>query len=169
MKSAFGSMKNVMHHINNRLSELCGLLLMVMVLLLSIDVVGRGVGSAIHGLATLSVYVLLAAVYLGMSRSEEYDEHASIDFLPMQLPPKGRKFNAIIVNALKLFAISLLFYASVGSFFDVYISRESFADVIRIPMWPSKLAVVIGLFFFVIQIFIKLLDSFIDFFSPTDK
>ncbi|KJS82583.1 MAG: hypothetical protein JM58_14600 [Peptococcaceae bacterium BICA1-8] len=159
MRNFFSFTKNTIHQINNKLAELCGLLLLIIMVLLTIDIVTRTLGKSLPGLTTLAVLILLAVVYLGLARCEEHDEHAAVEMIPHLLPPKWRGINIMVVNVLNLIAISIFFYVSVGSFIGSYQSKESFADVIMIPIWPSKLAIAVGLFFFAIQIMIKLIES----------
>lgn len=159
MKAMYEALKNILHQINNRLAELCGLLLFGMMILLTLDVVFRVSNKPIPGLTTLGVLVLLAVVYLGMSRCEEVHEHTTVDILTNRLPAKWKDINSIVVNLLKLVAVVMLFCVSVDNLIQSYSTQEIFADVVKIPIWPSKLAVVIGSFFFVVQVVFNLLDS----------
>lgn len=159
MKTIYQYFKNIMDYINNKLAEVCGFLLFVIMILLTVNTVSREIGNAIPGLTTLAVLVLIAVVYLGLSRAEQYDEHASVDMLPNMLSPKWRKINSIVVNILKLIFVSIFFYSSIGFFISSYQTQETFADVVKIPIWPAKLAILVGLFFFTLQILIKLVED----------
>ncbi|MFD1039349.1 TRAP transporter small permease [Virgibacillus byunsanensis] len=151
--------KSIMSFINDKLAEICGFLLFAIMILLTVNVASREFGIAIPGLTTTAVLILIAVVYLGQSRTEEHDEHANVDMVTNMLPSKWKTLNSLFINILKLFTISFFFYGSIGSFISSYQANEIFADVVKIPMWPAKLAIVIGLFFFAIQILLKLIED----------
>ncbi|MGB9825301.1 MAG: TRAP transporter small permease subunit [Desulfofundulus sp.] len=129
--------------------------------LLTLDVMFRVANKPIPGLTTLGVLVLLAVVYLGMARCEEMEEHTTVDILTTRLPARWKNINCIFVNVLKLIAVTVLLYVSVINLAMSYSTQESFADVVRLPIWPSKLAVAIGAFFFAVQVVCKLVDSIV--------
>lgn len=154
--------EKVMDFINKRLSELCGVLLFIIIILLLVNVFSREVGFGIEGLSNLSVVVLISVVYLGLSTTEQHKQHATVEILDYQLSKKNRRVLHIIVNIIKLLTVMIFTYAAFGNFQFAVEVRESFADVIYIPMWPSKLALFIGVVFFMFQIFLNLLRAMID-------
>lgn len=159
MRTKLDSKKSILSFINDRMSELGGWILVFMVVLLSVDLVSRGLGKPIQGLTTLSVLILISTVYLGLARCEEKGEHANIDLLPSKLPVKGRVLNIIIVHIIELITISIFLYGTIGSAISSYNSSEIFADVVKIPMWPAKIFVSIGIFIYALQILTNLIDS----------
>lgn len=154
--------EKVMDFINKRLSELCGVLLFIIIILLLVNVFSREVGFGIEGLSNLSVVVLISVVYLGLSTTEQHKQHATVEILDYKLSKKNRRVLHIIVNIIKLLTVMIFAYAAFGNFQFAVEARESFADVVYIPMWPSKLALLIGIVFFVFQIFLNLLRAMID-------
>ena len=144
MKNAYELLKSVLHEINIKLAELCGLLLFGVVMLLTADVIFRALGRPIPGLTTLGVLVMLAVIYLGLARCEELGEHTEIDMFIHRLPPKWNRINSIVVKLLNLLTVGILLWVSINNYLMSYKTKESFADVVKIPMWPSKLAVMIG-------------------------
>ncbi len=152
-------MRKIIHFINQKLAELCGWLLLVIMILLTVDLISRGMGKSIQGLTTMAVFVMMAVIYLGMPRCEEYDEHVSIELLAVKLPPKWATIFKILINFLKLIAISIFLYEMYFNLIFSYTTREAFADTTILAIWPSKLAMLIGLIFFEIQILVNLIDS----------
>lgn len=151
-------MRKIIHTINQKLSELCGWLLLVIMLLLTIDLVTREINRPIQGLTTMAVFVMMAVIYLGMARCEEYDEHVSIDILAVKLPPKAATIAKIITVFLEFITISFFLYEMYFNFIFSFTTKEAFADTTILLIWPSKLAILIGLIFFEIQVFINLID-----------
>lgn len=151
----------ILHVINKRLSELCGILLFIIMILLTINVVARETGNAIEGLSNLSVLVLISVVYLGLSTTEQYKQHASVEILDYRLNKKNKRVVDVMIDFIKLVTIIIFLYATYDDFIFSFQSKESFVDVVSIPIWPSKLALIIGLFFFALQIILHLLRAII--------
>lgn len=152
----------ILNTINKRLSELCGILLFFIIVLLMVNVVSREVGYPIEGLSNLSVLVLISVVYLGLSTTEEHNQHAAVELLDTKLGLKSKRVVDIIINVTKLITVLIFFYASINNLMFSIQTNEGFADVVHIPLWPSKLALLVGLFFFTLQIFVNLLRVIID-------
>lgn len=152
-------MDRISSFINRRLAELCGLMLFIIMFLLLINIFAREFGYAVDGLSNISVLILISVVYLGLSTTEESNQHAAVELLENRLNVKNRKVLMIFIHIVKLIAIGIFVYGAVGGFFSSVESGEAFVDVVYIPMWPSKLALLIGLIFFEIQIFINLLKT----------
>lgn len=149
----------ILKFINRRLAELCGLSLFVIMILLIINVFSRELGYPIDGLSNISVLILISVVYLGMSTTEETNQHAAVEILEERLKTNKKKILHIVIHIVKLIAIGIFLYGAIGNFIFSVESREAFTDVIYIPMWPSKLALLIGLVFFEIQIAVNLLKT----------
>lgn len=155
-------MSSMLNNINKRLSELSGIFLFIIMILLITNVVSREVGYPIEGLPNISVLVLISVVYLGLSTTEQNKQHAAVEIFDQKLSRKSKRVLDIFINIIKLVTIVIFFYAAIGNFFFSYTSNEAFADVIHIPIWPSKLALLIGLFFFGLQILLNLLKAIFD-------
>ncbi|WP_010530057.1 TRAP transporter small permease subunit [Lentibacillus jeotgali] len=153
---------NIFKLVNKRLSELCGILLFIIMILLVTNVASREVGYAIEGLSNLSVLVLISVVYLGLSTTEQHNQHAAVEILDHWLNKKSRRVLDILVNIIKLVTILIFLYAAFDNLIFSFQSKESFPGVVTIPIWPSKLALVAGLLFFVLQILLNLLKAIID-------
>lgn len=155
-------MSGILNVINKRLSELCGILLFIIIILLMVNVVSREVGYPIEGLSNLSVLVLISVVYLGLSTTEQTNQHAAVELLENKVSKKTKRWLDIFINIIKLLTIVIFFYASINNLMFSIETNEGFADVVHIPLWPSKLALLVGLFFFALQILVNLLKVMID-------
>ncbi len=61
-------MKAFLHKANRLLAGVAGWLMLAMMVLLNIDIVFRSMDMPLHGLAELSVFVMMIVFYLGLSR-----------------------------------------------------------------------------------------------------
>ena len=145
--------------INRRLSELCGIMLFIIMILLLVNVISREFGYPIDGLSNISVLILISVVYLGLSTTEETNQHAAVELLESRLNIKNRKMLHIFIHIVKIIAIGMFAYASIGNLLFSIESGEAYTDVVYIPMWPSKLMLFLGLLFFELQIVINLLKT----------
>ncbi|SOC43745.1 TRAP transporter small permease [Salinicoccus kekensis] len=162
-------MDKILKFINRRLSDLCGLMLLIIMVLLLVNVISREFGYAIDGLSNLSVLILISVVYLGLSTTEEANQHAAVELLENKLKVRNRKTLMIAIHIIKLIAIGIFTYAAVGNFFTSVETGEAFTDVVYIPMWPSKLALLVGLIFFEIQIALNLLKTILNIENDEEK
>lgn len=153
-------MKKIIQISSKFFAELCGWLLMVMMSLLIIDFVSRKMYSPIQGVAEVSVFVLVAAVYLGIPHCEQMREHVKIDALMIRLPIRLRKIiDSIVYLSTSLFLIILVFSAG-QNFVESYQSREVVAGTMPLVIWPVKLVMFVGVFFYCMQVVISTIDEF---------
>jgi len=156
------SAERIMKFINRRLSELCGILLFILIILLLVNVISREIGFGIEGISNLSVIVLISVIYLGLSSTEQKKQHAAVEILEYRLNKKQKRVVDIAIGIIKLGTIIVFLYAAFGNTIFSIKSHELFADVVNIPMWPSKTALLVGIFFFTIQILLNLLRMIVD-------
>lgn len=156
---AIKKLDRILKFTNRRLAELCGIMLFVIMILLLTNVFSREFGYPIDGLSNISVLILISVVYLGLSTTEETNQHAAVELLEHKLNIKNRKILMIVIHIIKLIAIGIFAYAAIGNFNFSLESGEAFTDVVYIPMWPSKLALLLGLIVFEIQIAVNLLKT----------
>src|SRR5699024_6569429 len=88
--------------------------------------------------------------------------YAAVEILEYRLNKKQKRVVDITIDIIKLGTIIIFLYAAFGNTIFSIKSHELFADVVNIPMWPSKTALLIGIFFFTIQILLNLLRMVID-------
>src|SRR5699024_8467069 len=84
--------------------------------------------------------------------TEQKGEHANVDILPSILSPVANKINILLVDIIKFLTLLFFFTGSISQFKKSYQVNEVIADVVNIPVWPSKLAISIGLLFFLLQV-----------------
>lgn len=153
--------KNRIKFINRIFSIFCGILLFILILIILFNIITRELGYPVQGITSIGITIMIVVIYLGLSGSEERDEHASVDMLSNILSHSWRKANNILIDFIKLFTIGIFFLISINEFIESYQRNETFADVVNIPLWPAKLGVSIGLFMFSTQILLKFLENFV--------
>lgn len=152
-------MRDIFHKINRKLAEICGWFLLVIMTLLITDLITRGLGKPIHGLTPIAVFVMLAVIYLGLPRCEEYHEHVRVEVIINLMSPKVVDRVGLIIYIIEIFVIGLFLKEMLNNLIISYITEEAISGTVILPVWPSKLAMFIGLIFYWVQIFINLIKS----------
>ncbi len=152
-------MKAFLHKANRLLAGFAGWLMLAMMMLLVIDIVFRSVDMPLHGLAELSVFVMMIVIYLGLSRCEEYSEHVGLEFAINKLSEKARSVMAAAVQFLAVATVGLMFYAVTTDAWSAFETNSSIEGLIDLPIWPTKFVMVVGMVFFLLQAIVNLFDS----------
>jgi len=152
-------MKAFLHKANRLLAGFAGWLMLAMMMLLIIDIVFRSADMPLHGLAELSVFVMMIVIYLGLSRCEEYSEHVGLEFATNKLSNKARRVVAAAVQFLAVATVGLMFYAITTDAWSAFETNSSIEGLIDLPIWPTKFIMVVGMVFFLLQTIVNLVDS----------
>jgi len=152
-------MKAFLHKANRLLAGIAGWLMLAMMMLLVIDIVFRSVDMPLHGLAELSVFVMMIVIYLGLSRCEEYSEHVGLEFAINKLSEKARSVMAAAVQFLAVATVGLMFYAVTTDAWSAFETNSSIEGLIDLPIWPTKFVMVVGMVFFLLQAIVNLINS----------
>lgn len=152
-------MKKFFHKINQMLSAFCGWLMLLMMVLLCVDVVSRGLGKSLQGIAVMSVLVMASVIYLGLARCEEHQEHVRLELFLSKLPNSIRKIVEMAIFTLELATVSAFLFAVYTNAWDSYVNSEAVAGTVQILLWPVKWIMVVGLFFYWVQVFLKFMDG----------
>ena len=152
-------MKVFLHKANRLLAGFAGWLMLAMMMVLVIDIVFRSVDMPLHGLAELSVFVMMIVIYLGLSRCEEHSEHVGLEFAINKLPNKARRIAVAVVQFLAVATVGLMFYAITIDAWSAFETNSSIEGLVDLPIWPTKFVMVVGMVFFLLQAIINLVDS----------
>jgi len=152
-------MRTVFHKINEFLSAFAGWLMLLMMALLLLDVISRGIDKPLQGVAEMSVFVMMVVIYFGLARCEEHDENVRIELLLHWLPWKYRKFLLLFVNITQTGVVGIFLFEMVRNTLIAYRTREAVAGTVQLPIWPIKILIVIGLFFYLMSILVNTYDS----------
>jgi len=152
-------MRDILHKINGMLAEFCGWFLLIIMTLLITDLITRGLGKPIQGLTPIAVFVMIAVIYLGLPRCEEYHEHVNVEVVLNALPPKALNIVNLIIYVIELFVIGLFLKEMLNNLIISYTTEEAISGTVILPVWPSKVTMFIGLIFYWVQIFINFIKS----------
>lgn len=153
-------MKHMLKTMNHFLAEMSGWLVMVLMILLITDFVGRAFSKPIQGLGTLSVYTLVAAVYFGIPHCEEDYGHVRVEILINKFPKKIAKYLNIFAYTLAVIIILICFWSIGINTISSFISQEKEPGTFPIVLYPAKFTVAVGMFFYLLQLISNLIDQY---------
>ncbi len=151
--------KKTIGRINKFFAEISGWLLCVIMVLLIIDFASRGLSAPIHGVGEIAVFVMVAVVYLGLAHTEETRGHVRVNALISRLPPRAQLFSEIAIHLVALCAIAIVVWAVALNVIKAFYSQEAVAGTVPLLVWPVKLMVFVGCFFYLLQIILNLIEE----------
>jgi TRAP-type mannitol/chloroaromatic compound transport system permease small subunit len=102
---------------------------------------------------------MIAGIYLGLARCEEHREHVRLELFLQRLKSRPRKIVEQVVYLVELATVGVMLYAVVLDAIVSFRTNEAVAGTVQMPIWPVKFIMVIGLFFYLVQILFKNTDN----------
>ncbi len=134
-----------------RCAELCGWLLVVLMVFLLADIIFRTAGFPLIGVAELSMFVMLTTVYLGMANCEMNDGHVKVEFLTDKLSPRVKRGFALFTGLLSVITLAICTYAMTVNAYDSYVDDEAMAGLVPYQVWPVKGIMAFGIALYFLQ------------------
>lgn len=103
------------------------------------------VGSGVAGMIEYAATLMVVVVFFGLAQGQRRDEHVGMSFVVDRLPRTPRYLLPIIgLVAMGLFAVWMTVETAEAALRS-YRSGEFRFGLIRVPLWPSKASIPIGL------------------------
>ena len=148
--------------INIAISSGSGLATGAMMVVIIIDVVGRAFFASPMPLATeISVMLLIAKVFLGMSGAQATDSNFQVTVLIDRLPPGWRRAQQVLSLVIALCGIGVISWLSVRYAVAATEQGEMSFGVHAWPIWPERIIVAAGLCLLTAQILNDLVGTVI--------
>jgi TRAP-type C4-dicarboxylate transport system permease small subunit len=149
---------------NRWLAEICGWLLSVMIIFLCFDIFSRVAKQPVQGAAELAVFVMIAAIYLGLAQCEQMDKHIKVTALLDRMPVNVQKVLRIINASIQIVVVMILIWAAYKNLIYTYTKNVALSGTVPLSLWPIRLVVLLGLFFYGLQSLLNLIQWLKDFF-----
>jgi len=153
-------MRHFLKAVNHFLAEIGGWLVMILMILLIADFVGRAFSRPMQALGTLSVYTLVAAVYFGIPHCEEEYGHVRVEILLNRLPKNVAKYLNIFAYTVAVVTVFICCWAISENAIGSFLSQEKEPGTFPIVLYPAKFTVAIGIFFYLLQLISNLINQF---------
>jgi len=147
-------------------SNISGWTALVVTLLVTLDVVLRYIfGGSIPASMEITQVLLVLLVFLSLGKAQESKQHLRVEFVVEKMPPYLRRYWEIVLHLFTLGFTVILFWESVGAFAYSWSTKEYYGGAVRVPIYPSRGAILVGCGLLIIQLILDLAD----FFSPKSK
>ena len=135
-----------------------GMLIFVMALLVASDVLLRNIlGKPITGAVEVTQLMMPAIIFLALAYALAQGAHVRVSLLIGRLPPQSQLWAEIFACVVGVvFCVVLLYFAFLYCW-EAVRAKELIMAAVKLPWWPSKVAMVVGLFVFSLQFFLILL------------
>ena len=161
--------RNFVSQMNRWLSEICGWLLSVLILLLCLDIFGRLFKQPLQGVAELAVFVMISAVYLGLSRCEEKDNHIKVTVFFDRMPPSVQGTLRVFNGVIQVVVASILVWAAYANLVYTYSNNVAISGTVLWSIWPVRLVIILGIIFYWLQSLLNLSDWIRLFFATNHR
>lgn len=152
--------KKIISMINHLLASFNGFLLVILTLLIVADFVGRYFSFPIKGLTTLSIFILITVIYLGIPLCEEEKSHIKVDLITTRLSRKSKRIFRLFSYWIAILIGFLLVWTSGLEAISAFISKQKTPGVILFLTYPAKFMIVIGLIIYLFQVIINTLEEY---------
>ena len=137
------------------IAQVCVLLLMLVTVA---NIVARFLGFPIAGAYEFGVVMIVFILYLGLAYTQSQHGHVSVDIVTNHLSSRTRETLTIITLLVGFIILSLMFWRTALEGVQSFVIKEYEPGLIPFPIWPGKLVVPFGIFFFIVQIIIELIQ-----------
>ncbi|HSR13112.1 MAG TPA: TRAP transporter small permease, partial [Thermodesulfobacteriota bacterium] len=83
-------------------------------------------------------------VYLALGKAQEAKQHIRVEFLLEKMSPERRRYWEIVIHFFALIFIVIVFIESVRLFLDSVSVGEYYGGAVRVPIYPSRGAILVG-------------------------
>lgn len=122
------------------------------------NIIARFLGYPIVGAFESGVLMLVFILYLGLAYTQSQHGHVNVDIVINLLPSRTREILAMICLVIALVILSIMFWQSGLVGIKSVQIREYTPGLIPFPIWPGKLIVPFGIFFFIVQVIVELVQ-----------
>lgn len=127
--------------------SMLGLMAITLIDVILRKVTGRGLSGAIE----YSELALVVCVFLGLGFAQARGAHVSTSVLTSRLKAKARRLVIIVPGVLGLAMVTVMSWQSVVSARHSIANGEYRFGMVSVPVWPARVAIVVGLLLFLFQ------------------
>ena len=151
-----GRIKKSVQKANRLIAGIGACSLIPLMILTTLDVVGRDVFNyPVPGTVELSQYLLVTFVLMGLAYTQQAKGHVPVSVLTSRLPLRGQLLLKITSSLLGLFLFSLLAWQG----WEISMEERTVSDLLRIPQSPFRILVAVAAFLTFLELLIDLGDA----------
>jgi TRAP-type transport system small permease protein len=150
---------------------ICGICIAVMAVYSFIDVLGRFLfNKPLYGTYELSGEILVVIViFFSLAPCESEGRHMRVDFIFPYIHQRMKLLIDCISYACGILVCSMLIATTIGPTLDSWKVGEFTQGIVAFPVYPAKIAIIVGLSLFVIRLIVNLMGSITDLITDSIK
>lgn len=162
-----GLLKETFERFRDAVCYIAAWSVMIMMFSINIDVVARNIGSPIYWVTDISLVLIVFLGFLAMGTTQAKREHIVVDFILNRMSKRKRAFFEMISWFLSLLFCLILLYSGINIMMESVKTMEGTLGIITFPIWPARIAIVVGLVVLSIQFVLDIISAMKDLASVT--
>lgn len=147
-------LEKILTSIEEALNYIGALCLAVIIIAIIADVAGRLLGILIPYTIEMSGYMLVPITYLPVAYGLRHGLHVNVEFALKWFSPSVQRKLQMVTDLISLFIVILILLECWGLFLKSYSRGLVSNTMLRAPLYLPQSAIIIGLTFFTIEMFI---------------
>ncbi len=147
--------------VTEALAVVSGVIILLVMIYIAADVTGRYFANRpMPGSYEITMTLLIFIVFLSFAYTHARGGHLRLEFLSKSFPPRGQAVLDILALLIGIVFVSLITWQACEWAWDAWVEKTYFQGIIRLPYYPAKFALALGMFLFSIQLAIDLIRRF---------
>ena len=153
-------MRNSIHQLGKLFALLSAVTVLVMMLLTTADVCIRWfTGRSIPGAQEMSESFMVVIVFFGLAYALYCREHVAVTVLTSRLSLRLANILRFAGKTVMIGLVAWMLWETGQEAHHAFVSGEVRFGLLRIPLWPARLAIPVGLTVFLLQALVDILDE----------
>ena len=159
-----GKMRRVILSFSTTLAIFASLLLFMMMIITVSDIASRTfTGRSLPGAHEISEQLVVALIFLGMALAFYRKEHVALTVFTRIIPVLPRTAIICFGHLILLFLVLWMVKVTAETAWLSFARGEYRFGLLRVPIWPAKMTIPIGLASLALQVFCSIVGAFSDF------
>ena len=151
--------KNIIDMISRFLSWISGAAIVIMMVLMVADAIGRKIVGSVPGGYYTTLAILIMVLFFPQGYAQMRKAHITIDLVTSKLNKKTQKVFSIVTTFMAVFFYGVVTWAGLLKAIESTRVKEEWMGAIFFPAWPFRWAIPIGLGVFTLQLIKTLIEE----------
>ena len=152
--------QRMIHRLGNSLAGLSGLCVTYIMLVTTLDVLGRQFFSqSVPGSLEMNRLSLVAAVYLAFAAAELQQRHVEVTLVTSRLSRGWQLVASIVRGMVILTFLGLMIWRTALQALQSIDRAEYTTGLLQLPVWPAKVAIPIGVLAYAFAVIMRMIAS----------
>lgn len=145
-------MDRILKNISTVSAMASGIVLLIMMVMITVDAVGRKLGHPVPGGLELSEAMMVVTVYLALASVQYHRENVFVSIATHRASPRTKAVLDVAASLVALALFAWLAWIGWVRAMDAFAMGEYRIAAVRVPIWPFRFAIPLGLILLCIQL-----------------